>query len=75
VKEKISIKNIQQNKEKELNLKYSKYGLKDKKLEILLGKALYLRMQLAGTQSINVQKNIDDKLNNLTPLEIMGKIT
>lgn len=75
IKEKILIKNAQQNKENEVNLKYSKYGLKDKKLEILLGKALYLRMQFAGTQNIDVQKDIDNKLNNLTPLEIMSKIT
>ncbi|MDD5020579.1 MAG: hypothetical protein PHR82_00385 [Endomicrobiaceae bacterium] len=75
IKEKVLLKNAQQNKEREVNLKYLKYGLKDKKLEILLGKALWLRIQLAGNQSIDGQKNIDDNLSNLTPLEIMKKIT
>ncbi len=75
IKERILLKHIQQNREKELNLKYSKYGFKDKKLEKLLGKALYLKMQFAGEQSIDLQNDIDNKLNNLTPAELMGKIT
>lgn len=32
-------------------------------------------MQFAGEQSIDLQKDIDNKLNNLTPAELMGKIT
>lgn len=75
IKERILLKHTQQNREEELNLKYSRYGLKDKKLEILLGKALYLKMQFTGVQNINAEEDINDKINNLTPSEIMGKIT